>query len=92
MTEPMPAPGDFVVEYRQCPGGRGAARIVVVHLTPDAGPEELFAAATLRGGERAEDLAALWAMQDGSRAWRVHRSRGAAGSAQRIGIGRSGAT
>jgi hypothetical protein len=27
----MPAPGDFVVQYRHSPGSRGAARIVVVH-------------------------------------------------------------
>ena len=89
MNESMPAPGDFVVEYRRCFGGRGAARIVVVHLTPDAGPEELFTSVTLRAAERAEDLAALWALQDGSRAWRIVHTSDMGVSAQRIGIARS---
>ena len=86
MNESMPAPGDFVVQYLRGLAGRGAARIVVVHLTTDAGPEELFSSTTLRAAERAEDLAALWALQDGSRAWRTVHIRDLGVSTQRIGI------
>ncbi|MGV3518651.1 hypothetical protein [Luteitalea sp.] len=89
MTQSMPAPGDFVVQYRHSPGSRGAARIVVVYLTPDAGPEELFSSATLRGAQRAEDLAALWALQDGSHAWRSGHGGMAGERPQRIGFASS---
>jgi len=82
----VPAPGDFVVEYRQLSRGRGAARVAVMHLTRDAGPEELFSSNASRSGERAEGLAALWALQDGTCAWRVLRNDEASGAACRIGI------
>jgi hypothetical protein len=86
MRRSGPAPGDFIVEYRNLWRGRGAARVVVVHLTSDAGPEELFSSSASHSGERAEGLAALWALEDGTCAWRVVRDDGADVSAQPIGI------
>ena len=76
MTPSAPAPGDFVVEYRHLSRGRPAARVAIVHLTPDAGPEELCSSYAVHAGERAERLAAQWAVQDGTRAWRVVRRDG----------------
>ncbi len=69
-----PSPGDFVVEYRDLARGRGAARVVIVHLTSDAGPEEVFSSNLPRVGVRAERLAATWALEDGTCAWRVMRA------------------
>ena len=63
-------PGDYVVEYRHLARGRGQGRVAVVHLTHDAGPEELFTSSAARSGERAESLATLWALEDGTSAWR----------------------
>jgi hypothetical protein len=86
MRESVPAPGDFVVEYRNPSRGRGSARVVVVHLTRDAGPEELFSSYFSLSGERAEGLATLWALEDGTCAWRMVRGDGADATAQPIGI------
>jgi hypothetical protein len=86
MSASIPVPGDFVVEYRHLSRGRGAARVVVVHLTRDAGPEELFSSRASRSGERAEGLAALWAREDGTCAWRVVRNDHADAVAERLGI------
>ena len=69
-----PANGDFVVEYRDLSRGRGAARVVVVHLTSDAGPEEVFSSNLAQSGTQAERLAAMWALEDGTCAWRVVRA------------------
>ena len=86
MNRLVPAPGDFVVEYRHLSRGRGTARVAVMHLTRDAGPEELFWSNASRSGERAEGLATLWALEDGTCAWRVLRNDDADTVACRIGI------
>ena len=87
MRGSAPCPGDFVVEYRQLSHGRGAARVAVVHLTADAGPEELFTSNAARSGERAENLATLWAFEDGTRAWRLVWGDGDRATLHPIGIG-----
>ena len=81
-----PRPGDFVVEYRHLSYGRGTARVAVVHLTEDAGPEELFTSSAARSGERAESLAAIWAFEDGTRAWRLVWGDGQRATLHPIGI------
>ena len=86
MRVAAPVPGDFVVEYRHRSHGRGSARVVVLHLTHDAGPEELFSSRVSHSGERAEGLATLWAFQDGTSAWRRVHGDGGAAVAVRIGI------
>jgi hypothetical protein len=86
MRASEPSPGDFVVEYRHLSHGRGAARVAVVHLTMDAGPEELFTSNAARSGERAENLATIWAFEDGTRAWRLMWGDGDRATLQPIGI------
>jgi hypothetical protein len=70
----VPSPGDFVVEYRGAWHRRGEARVVVVQVTADAGPEEVFSSCLVESGRRAERLAATWALEDGASAWRVLRA------------------
>jgi hypothetical protein len=81
-----PTPGDFIVEYRKLSHSRRTARVAVLQLTPDAGPEELFTSNAARCGERAEHLATLWAFEEGTRAWRVMTGEGDRSLLQPIGI------
>lgn len=74
MNSMIPAPGDFVVEYRGSWQNRGGARVVVVQVTADAGPEEVFSSCLVESGRRAERLAATWALEDGAAAWSVVRT------------------
>lgn len=74
MIKTAPSLGDFVVEYRNLSRARGAARVVIVHLTDDAGPEEVFSSCLARTGIEAERLAATWALEDGTCAWRALRA------------------
>jgi hypothetical protein len=91
VTRSVPAPGDFVVEYRHLSRGRGSARVAVMHLTHDAGPEELFSSNASRSGERAEGLAALWALEDGTCAWRLMQADSVETAPIRIAPDKSGA-
>lgn len=86
MQRRAPTQGDFVVEYRPASRPRGSGRVAVVHLTPDAGPEELFSSNATGAGDRAEGLAALWALQDGCSAWRVVRTLAGDDVAEPIGV------
>ena len=87
MIATVPRPGDYIVEYRSAWQWRGGGRVAVVHLTTDAGPEELFSSSANHCGDRAESLAALWALEDGTRAWRVLRNDPGRDVAEPIGIG-----
>lgn len=86
MPATAPKPGDYVVEYRPPWRGHTPSRVAVVHLTPDAGPEELFSSDAVRSGERAESLATLWALEDGTSAWRIVRSGLGGDTPEPIGI------
>lgn len=85
MRRRTPHIGDYLVEYRHL-SRPGAARVAVVHLTADAGPEELFSSSAPGAGERAESLATMWAIEDGALAWRVLRNDGGEDLAEPIGV------
>jgi hypothetical protein len=71
MMRSEPSRGDFVVEYTDASRRRDAARVVIVHLTSDAGPEEVYWSRLPQAGTQAERLAATWALEDGTCAWRL---------------------
>ena len=71
MMRTEPSTGDFVVEYTDASRRRDAAQVVIVHLTCDVGPEEVFWSRLPHSGTQAERLAATWALEDGTCAWRL---------------------
>lgn len=71
MTRTEPSAGDFVVEYIDASRRHDEARVVIVHLMSDLGLEEVYWSRLPHAGSHAERLAATWALEDGTCAWRL---------------------